>query len=40
MAFTPFTVNMTRKDLPKFKDDKLFKQGDYDWRIVQFQHQL
>ncbi|KAL4084986.1 hypothetical protein QTP88_027839 [Uroleucon formosanum] len=30
------TVNMTRKHLPKFKDDKLFKQGDYDWRIDQF----
>ncbi|KAL4104361.1 hypothetical protein QTP88_019662 [Uroleucon formosanum] len=30
------TVNMTRKHLPKFKDDKLFKQGDYDWRINQF----
>lgn len=30
------TVNMSRKHLPKFKDDKLFKQGDYDWRIDQF----
>lgn len=35
-TLSEITANMTRKHLPKFKDDKLFKQGDYDWRIDQF----
>jgi hypothetical protein len=30
------TVNITRKYLPKLKEDKLLKQGEYDWRVDQF----
>jgi len=27
------TVNASRKNLPKLKDDKLILRGEYDWKI-------